>query len=421
MPVSSSSGRRCGSCSTTPSTRTREPCSARCRSSAARSRCIRFRASPPTWRIYQRDARFIRAAPRPCHAARARSRETSVSATGALPGAGSWKARTKRERTVAEPVLEVRGLKKHFPVRHGLLGRGRTWVKAVDGVDFAIRPGETLGLIGESGCGKTTTSKLILLQETPTAGSIAFEGRDIAGLEGTELMAYRRAVQVVFQDPFSSLSPRMRVEDIIAEPLEIHTDLSRAAIGERVAEVLELVGLQPDVAPLFPHEFSGGQRQRIAIAPALATNNPLIVLDEPVSALDVSVRAQIINQLEHLQRTLGVSYLFIGHDLATVAHISHRIAVMYLGRIVESADSDALCARPMHPYSQALFAAALPSHPDDPPRERPIAGEVPSALSVPSGCRFHPRCPSAMPICSEVEPVLRPRDDNGQVACHLYP
>ena len=321
---------------------------------------------------------------------------------------------------MAEPVLEVRGLKKHFPVRHGLLGRGRTWVKAVDGVDFAIHPGETLGLIGESGCGKTTTSKLILLQETPTAGSIAFEGRDIAGLEGTELMAYRRAVQVVFQDPFSSLSPRMRVEDIIAEPLEIHTDLSRAAIGERVGEVLELVGLQPDVAPLFPHECSGGQRQRIAIARALATNTRLIVLDEPVSALDVSVRAQIINQLEHLQRTLGVSYLFIGHDLATVAHISHRIAVMYLGKIIESADSDSLCTRPMHPYTKALFAAALPSHPDDQQHERTIAGEVPSALRLPSGCRFHPRCPSAMPVCSEVEPTLQPRDGNGVVACHLY-
>jgi oligopeptide/dipeptide ABC transporter ATP-binding protein len=233
-------------------------------------------------------------------------------------------------------------------------------------------------------------------------------------------MAYRRAVQVVFQDPFSSLSPRMRVEDIIAEPLEIHTDLSRAAIGERVAAVLDLVGLPPDVAPLFPHEFSGGQRQRIAIARALATETRLIVLDEPVSALDVSVRAQIINQLEHLQRTLGVSYLFIGHDLATVAHISHRIAVMYLGRIVETADSETLCARPMHPYTQALFAAALPSHPDDPPKERTIAGEVPSALSLPSGCRFHPRCPAAMPICSEVEPAVTPRDGGGTVACHLY-
>jgi oligopeptide/dipeptide ABC transporter ATP-binding protein len=328
--------------------------------------------------------------------------------------------REPQKRIVAEPVLEVRGLKKHFPVRSGLLGRGGQWVRAVDGVDFAIHAGETLGLIGESGCGKTTTSKLILLQETPTAGTIAFEGRDVAGLVGRALMDYRRAVQVVFQDPFSSLSPRMRVQDIIGEPLEIHTDLSRAAIRARVEAVLELVGLQPDVAPLFPHEFSGGQRQRVAIARALATDTRLIVLDEPVSALDVSVRAQIINQLEHLQRSLGVSYLFIGHDLATVAHISHRIAVMYLGKIVESAESDALCARPMHPYTKALFAAALPSHPDDPPHERAIAGEVPSALSLPSGCRFHPRCPSVMPICSEVEPALKARDGGGQVACHLY-
>jgi oligopeptide/dipeptide ABC transporter ATP-binding protein len=232
-------------------------------------------------------------------------------------------------------------------------------------------------------------------------------------------MAYRRAVQVVFQDPFSSLSPRMRVRDIIAEPLEIHTDLSRAAIAERVAAVLDLVGLSPDVAPLFPHEFSGGQRQRIAIARALATDTRLIVLDEPVSALDVSVRAQIINQLEHLQRTLGVSYLFIGHDLATVAHISHRIAVMYLGKIVETADGDSLCARPLHPYTKALFAAALPSHPDDPPGERTVAGEIPSPLQLPPGCRFHPRCPAAMPICSEVEPKLQVHDGH-HVACHLY-
>src|SRR6266849_40957 len=402
MPARSSSKRRCGSCSTTPGIRTRGPCSARCPSSAARSRSIRSRASRRIWRTCRRDVPSIRAAPKPCRAARPRSHATSTSAPEASPGAGSW--------TMSSPILEVRGLKKHFPVRHGLLGRGKTWVRAVDGVDFAIQPGETLGLIGESGCGKTTTSKLILLQETPTAGSIAFEGRDIAGLEGTELMAYRRAVQVVFQDPFSSLSPRMRVEDIIAEPLEIHTDLSRTGVRARVEEVLGLVGLPPDVAPLFPHEFSGGQRQRIAIARALATNTRLIVLDEPVSALDVSVRAQIINQLEHLQRTLGVSYLFIGH----------RIAVMYLGKIVESADSDTLCARPMHPYTKALFAAALPSHPDDQQQERTIAGEVPSALRLPSGCRFHPRCPSAMPVCSEVEPTLQPRDGGGVVACHLY-
>src|SRR5512132_2603185 len=321
---------------------------------------------------------------------------------------------------MASPVLEVRGLTKYFPLRRKLFGRGPALVKAVDGVDFVIHPGETLGLIGESGCGKTTTSKLILLQETPTAGTISFDGRDIASLQGADLMAYRRAVQVVFQDPFSSLSPRMRVGDIIGEPLEIHTDMPRAALDERIGKVLELVGLAPDVAPLFPHEFSGGQRQRIAIARALATDTRLIVLDEPVSALDVSVRAQIINQLEELQRTLGVSYLFIGHDLATVAHISHRIAVMYLGRIVESASSEALCARPMHPYTKALFAAALPSHPDDPKPERVIAGEVPSALRLPSGCRFHPRCPSAMPVCSEVEPTLQPRDGGGVVACHLY-
>jgi oligopeptide/dipeptide ABC transporter ATP-binding protein len=317
------------------------------------------------------------------------------------------------------PVLEVRGLTKHFATRGRLLGRGG-WVKAVDGVDFTIQPGETLGLIGESGCGKTTTSKLILLQERPTSGTVAFDGRDIAGFDDAALMAYRRAVQVVFQDPFSSLSPRMRVQDIIGEPLEIHTALSRAAIRERVTQVLGLVGLAPDVAPLFPHEFSGGQRQRIAIARALATDTRLIVLDEPVSALDVSVRAQIINQLEHLQRTLGVSYLFIGHDLATVAHISHRIAVMYLGKIVEAGDSDALSLTPMHPYTKALFAAALPSHPNDPPKERAIAGEVPSAMSIPSGCRFHPRCPDAMPVCSEVEPALALHDGGRQVACHLY-
>jgi oligopeptide/dipeptide ABC transporter ATP-binding protein len=319
------------------------------------------------------------------------------------------------------PLLELERLQKHFPVSTGpLLRRKVGWVKAVDGVDFAVWPGETLGLIGESGCGKTTTSKLILLQEAPTAGTIRFGGEDISRLQNQELMRYRREVQVVFQDPYSSLSPRMRVGDIVAEPLEIHTDLSREALHERVAEVLELVGLQPEVARLFPHEFSGGQRQRIAIARALATHTRLIVLDEPVSALDVSIRAQIMNQLEHLQQTLGVSYLFIGHDLATVAHISHRIAVMYLGQIVELADSLELCTKPLHPYTQALFAAALPSHPDQRHEKLTISGEVPSALDPPSGCRFHPRCPHAMPQCAHQAPVRKEVGSRHSVACHLY-
>jgi oligopeptide/dipeptide ABC transporter ATP-binding protein len=287
-------------------------------------------------------------------------------------------------------------------------------------VDITIHPGETLGLIGESGCGKTTTSKLILLQETPTAGTIRFDGEDISALEGQELMRYRREVQVVFQDPYSSLSPRMRVGDIIAEPLEIHANLSRQELDQRVAEVLELVGLQPDLARLFPHEFSGGQRQRIAIARALATNTRLIVLDEPVSALDVSIRAQIMNQLEHLQQTLGVSYLFIGHDLATVAHISDRIAVMYLGQIVELADSLELCEKPLHPYTQALFSAALPSHPDQRHERLAISGEVPSALDPPSGCRFHPRCPHAMPHCAIKTPMRKEVAPGHTVTCHLY-
>ncbi len=321
---------------------------------------------------------------------------------------------------MTEALLEVRDLKKYFPVGSGLIWGGvKGWVQAVDGVSFSIGHGETLGLVGESGCGKTTTSKLVLHQEPVTSGTITFHSRDITHLQKQDLMGYRKAVQVVFQDPYSSLSPRMRVGDILAEPLEIHTNLSRAGVQSRVGEVLELVGLPPDAVRLFPHEFSGGQRQRIAIGRALVTEAELIVLDEPVSALDVSIRAHIITLLEDLQQRLGVSYLFIGHDLAAVAHISHRIAVMYLGKIVEIADSLDLCANPRHPYTKALFAASLPSHPDENKEEIILTGEVPSALNPPSGCHFHPRCPIAIPACAESEPELVEMAPNHWVACDL--
>jgi len=321
---------------------------------------------------------------------------------------------------VGEPLLEVRDLKKHFAVGSSLLGGVRGWVKAVDGISFTVNRGETLGLVGESGCGKTTTSKLVLAAETITSGTIEFEERNIATLQGRDLADYRRRVQVVFQDPYSSLSPRMRVGDIIGEPIEAHERLSRREVQSRVRELLELVGLRPDVARLFPHEFSGGQRQRLAIARALSTNARLVVLDEPVSALDVSIRAHIISLLEEIQARLAVSYLFIAHDLAAVTHLSQRTAVMYLGKLVEVADSLELCASPLHPYTKALFAASLPSHPDEPREEIVLSGEVPSALNPPSGCHFHPRCPFVMPRCSEQEPELVELSPGHRVACHLY-
>ncbi|HUO62999.1 MAG TPA: dipeptide ABC transporter ATP-binding protein [Terriglobales bacterium] len=317
------------------------------------------------------------------------------------------------------PLLEARGLTKHFAVGRGLLGRSGGVVRAVDDIGFAIEPGRTLGVVGESGCGKTTTAKLVLRLEKPTAGQILFENEDVAGLEGPGLRKYRKSVQAVFQDPFASLNPRMRVDAIIAEPLITHERLDAPAVAARVAGLLDVVGLPARSRDLFPHEFSGGQRQRIAIARALALSPRLVVLDEPVSALDVSIRAQILNLLRDLQRELGLAYLFIAHDLAAVAHMSHVIAVMYLGRIVEIGDAAQVATAPQHPYTQALFAAALPAHPDERREEVVLAGEVPSPLNPPTGCRFHPRCPKVMAHCSQEEPKLKLASGR-QVACHLY-
>ncbi len=321
----------------------------------------------------------------------------------------------------AGALLKVEALRKHFPVTEGLvLMKTVGWVRAVDGVSFEVRRGETLALVGESGCGKTTTAKLVLRLETPSSGAITLDGQDIHALTGQELRQFRTQVQAVFQDPWSSLSPRMRVRDIIAEPLVVNKKVSAREARERVIELLHDVGLRPEQADLFPHEFSGGQRQRIAMASALSVAPELIVLDEPVSALDVSVQAQIMNLLRDLQAQHGVSYLMVSHNLATVRYLANEVAVMYLGEIVERAPTDDLYDEPLHPYTRALFSAALPAHPDLQRDDIILQGEVPSPLNPPSGCRFHPRCPFAMDVCAESAPEWKEQSPGHYVACHLY-
>ncbi|HEY4203158.1 MAG TPA: oligopeptide/dipeptide ABC transporter ATP-binding protein [Devosiaceae bacterium] len=318
----------------------------------------------------------------------------------------------------AAPLLAVEGLKVHFPIRKGLLQRQVGAVKAVDGVDFALKRGETLSLVGESGCGKSTTGLALMGLVKATEGAVTFDGHRIAGFHGAELKAYRRRMQIVFQDPFSSLNPRQRVRDIIRAPLDIHGVGTPAERRKRVEELMARVGLRPDQASNFPHQFSGGQRQRIGIARALALNPDIIVCDEPVSALDVSVQAQILNLLADLQRDLGVSYLFISHDLGVVEHISHQVAVMYLGKIVELAGKSEIFATPTHPYTELLMKSAPSLDPRNRHKFSARNDDIPSAINKPSGCPFHTRCPLATAECSTTEPALTPRDDGRLVACH---
>ena len=317
------------------------------------------------------------------------------------------------------PLLRVENLRVHFPVQRSLFSKPEVWVRAVEDVSFTLRTGETIGLLGESGCGKTTLGRAILRLGPVTAGSIHFDGTDITHLEGRALREHRRRFQMIFQDPFSSLNPRFTAGQIVGEALEIHhlaTD--SAARDRRIGELLESVGLDPRLVDRFPHEFSGGQRQRIGIARALAVEPQLIVCDEPVSALDVSVQAQVVNLLQDLQKQRGLAYLFISHDLAVVEHLAHRILVMYLGQVLEEAPASVLCQQPLHPYTQALVSAIPTVDPASKRRRIVLLGDPPSPLSPPSGCPFHPRCPMVQPRCRIEAPVLRDLGDGRRVACH---
>jgi oligopeptide/dipeptide ABC transporter ATP-binding protein len=323
-------------------------------------------------------------------------------------------------------LLEAVGLMKHYHVESGgFFRRTTTALRAVDGVDLKIESGETLGLVGESGCGKSTLGRLLIRLIPATAGQVVFDGQEITGLDPKRLRAARRAMQIVFQDPFGALNPRMSVEETIMEPLLIHGARRGAVTREAVTRMLDMVGLPDSARYRFPHEFSGGQRQRIGIARALILRPKLVVCDEPVSALDVSVQAQIVNLLSDLQGELGLTYLFIAHDLGVVKHISTRVAVMYLGKVVEIADKRSLYARPSHPYTQALLASVPVTHPSHRKRgvggQPRITGDIPTALAPPSGCRFHTRCPHVMPICRTDEPAMRAAGSGHQAACHLLP
>jgi len=319
------------------------------------------------------------------------------------------------------PVLKVDHLVKHFPVKRGLIaGKTIGHVRAVDDVSFEIARGETLALVGESGCGKSTTGRLILRLIDPTSGSISYKGNDIARLSKRELRRIRRHIQLIFQDPYASLNPRMTVGDILTEPLNVHGLASGPEQAARVRELLEVVGLLPEHARRYPHQFSGGQRQRIGIARALAVSPDLIICDEPVSALDVSIQAQVVNLLQNLQQRFGLSYLFIAHDLAVVKHISDRVAVMYLGKLVEIADKHALYAQPLHPYTQALLSAIPKPDPSIDRQRIILSGDVPSPINPPAGCRFHTRCTYAQDRCRKEEPILRDAGGGHRVACHFY-
>jgi len=318
------------------------------------------------------------------------------------------------------PLVEVRNLKKYYPISGGIFGRTVAQVKAADGVSFKIRRGQTVGLVGESGCGKTTTGKVILRLEEPTDGKVFFEGTDIFSLRPEKLRQLRREMQIVFQDPYSSLDPRRTVESIVGEPLVVHGVARGKERRERVHELLSVVGLSAEQGRRYPHEFSGGQRQRIGIARALAMHPKFIVCDEPVSALDVSIQSQVLNLLRDLQDRFGLTYLFIAHDLSVIKHISEIIGVMYLGKIVEFADDEELFSHPLHPYTQALISAIPVPDPDARRRRIVLQGDVPSPINPPPGCHFHTRCPQTMNICKEREPVLTDVGGGHEVACHLY-